>query len=89
MEIFSDSEFERYRVAELEEGLSVLKMALDNPNPEYLKGAMDMLKRVINLPPKLVPKENESRRIQAQALKAKAIAVFESKLLRMFVESDE
>ena len=91
-EIFNDPEFESYRVKEIEEGVLVLKElsnSLPNPSSDYFKGAMYMLKRIINLPVKMVPVENKSQKEQAEDLKAKAFAVFEVKMMRGFLEEEK
>lgn len=89
MELFSYSEFDKYRTAELEEGVSIIHKALHDKHPEYLNGAMDMLRAIINVPCKLVPDGNESRKEQVKQLKARNLAQLDSKLLRTFVESDD
>lgn len=89
-EIFNDLEFEGYRVKEIEEGVLFLREVLNgSSNPEYFKGAVEMLRRIINLPLKMVPFENKSQREQAEFLKAKAFDVFEAKTIRKFVENND
>ncbi len=86
-EIFNDPEFEKYRVMEIEEGTLFLKV-VSNSSSDYFRGAMDMLKRIINLPIKMVPK-GSSQEEQAEVLKAKAFDAFEAKMIRRFVQEDE
>ncbi len=91
-EIFNDPEFEKYRVLEIEEGVLILRelaLSLPNPSPDYFRGAIYMLKRIINLPMKMVPVENQSQKKQAEILKAKAFDTFEAKMMRKFVLEDE
>ena len=85
-EIFNDPEFEQYRVLEIEEGVRALGELLQDENPERFTGAMDMLKRIINLPIKMVPANNESQKEQAKMLKARAFSVFEVRMMRRFLE---
>jgi hypothetical protein len=56
---------------------------------DYFFGAMEMLKRIINLPVKLIPAGNESQKKQVEILKAKAFDAFETKMIRKFVMEDE
>ncbi len=93
-EIFNDPEFESYRVKEIEEGVQFLKDALYNTkfvnySPEYFKGAMEMLKHIINLPMRMIPEGNESQKKQAESLRAKAFAIFEAKMMRGFLEEEK
>jgi len=93
-EIFNDPEFEKYRILEIEEGVLMLREFLSFApksavNSDYVQGAMEMLRRIMNLPLKMVPENNESQKEQAKALKVKAFATFETKMLRRFVGGDE
>jgi len=87
LEIFDDHQFQEYRVKEIEEGIQFLR---DMPNkpPEYFYGAMDMLRKILSVPLKMVPENNNARMEQAKTLKAKALAAFESKMLRRFLEDE-
>lgn len=89
MDLFNDPEFEKYRVKEITEGVNLLREVVKGQSPDYFRGAMDMLKRIINIPILLIPGTNESQRAQAEMLKAKAFDAFEVKMIRKFVQEDE
>lgn len=86
-EIFNDPEFEKYRVLEIEEGVNILKDAVNGASADYFKGAMDMLKRVMSIPVKMAPEGSQKE--QAKSLKAKAFSTFEAKMIRKFAGGDE
>lgn len=88
-EIFNDPEFEKYRVKEIEEGVLFLREMINKSSPEYFAGSMDMLRRIMSLPLKMVPLENQSQKKQAEILRARAFDTFESKMMRKFVLEDE
>lgn len=86
VELFNDPEFEKYRVKEIEEGVILLKEVYNGKESmDYFRGAMDMLKRVLNVPPRLIP-PGSSQKDQADILKAKAFDAFEVKMMRKFTE---
>lgn len=87
MDLLNDLEFQAYRVKEIEEGVLFLRKVSDYGS-DYFKGAMDMLKAVINLPTKLIPPTNESQKVQAEILKARAFDAFEAKMMRRFVQEE-
>ncbi len=89
MDLFNDPEFEKYRIKEIEEGILMLHSITNGQSPDYFHGAMAMLRRIIALPVKLIPKENESQRVQAETLKARAFDAFEVKMMRKFVQEEE
>ena len=55
-EMFQSKEFRRYRKAVLEEAVAYLSGMVWDGNPE-LKGALEMLRRIIKLPIKLTGNE--------------------------------
>ena len=55
-EMFQSEEFRRYRKAVLEEAVAYLSGMVWDGNPE-LKGALEMLRRIIKLPIKLTGNE--------------------------------
>ena len=89
MDLFNDEQFEKYRIVELEAGIDVIKSSIIDMNGDYLKGAMDMLRSIINVPPKMVADKNSSSMKQAEMLKSKAFVMLEAKLLRVFVEPND
>ncbi len=89
MDLLNDPEFEKYRVKEIEEGVLMLRSVINGNSSDYFKGAMDMLRRIINVPTVMIPRNNESQRLQADTLKAKAFDVFEAKMIRKFAQEEE
>ena len=90
MDLLNDQQFLEYRVKEIEEGVLVLRqLYLFNVDkrPDMFLGAMEMLRRIINLPEKMIP-EDSSQKEQAKILKAKGLAVFESRMMRIFLEEE-
>ena len=84
---FTSDELMEYRTLELLEGVQVVKQLLQNEtNPDYVRGAMAMLKKIIRMPVSLA-KSPEQKEI-AQALTAKAMELFEKKLLRSVIEDE-
>lgn len=82
---FTSEELIEYRVLELIAAISFVKDLLKNEsNPDYVRGAMAMLKKIISMPVTL-SKSPEQKEI-AQALTAKAMELFEKKLLRAVIE---
>lgn len=88
-EIFNDPEFEKYRVLEIEEGVLMLREMIKEESPEYFRGAMEMLQRIMTIPMKMVSPSSEPQKIQAKILKYKAFDTFEVKMMRKFVLEDE
>jgi hypothetical protein len=89
VDLLNDPEFEKYRVKEIEEGVLMLRSVINGNSSDYFKGAMDMLRRIINVPTVMIPRNNESQRLQADTLKAKAFDVFEAKMIRKFAQEEE
>ena len=79
--------FAQYRMAEMEEGTSLLRGCMSgNVGPEFLQGAMTMLRAIINLPVKNAKtKEAEER---ATLLRDKMLGEFEAKMMRKFMMND-
>jgi len=90
MDLLNDQQFLEYRVKEIEEGVNILRQVgrASDWKPDFFLGAMEMLKRIINLPEKMIPEESHSQREQAKMLKAKGVSLFESRMLRRFLEED-
>lgn len=90
MDLFKDPEFEKYRIREIEAGVGFLKMMFQGDyTPDTFRGAMAMLKVIINLPLDMIPESNESQRDQARLLRAKAFDAFEVKMMRRFIQEEE
>jgi len=89
VDLFNDPEFEKYREMEIEEGIQALRQFMMDGSSEYLRGSMDMLKRIIKVPMKIIPTNNESQKQQAEILAAKAFDAFEAKIMRKFILEDE
>ncbi len=80
-------EFESYRQLEIREGVRILKgIENDKDSPDFFRGAMAMLKAIINLPGKLAGAESEDQQKQAEILKIKALDYFEAKMLRSYLD---
>lgn len=89
-DLLNQTEFTEYRKAEIAEGIEFLKGAWSNPDPQYLRGALDMLSRIIRVPERIAktPKTKEF----AAACTARDFAEFEAGYLRQHlfaVDSDE
>jgi hypothetical protein len=69
--------------------VAFLRKIGDGVPSDYFLGAMGMLKSIINLPMKLIPNGNDSQKKQVEVLKAKAFDLFETKMIRRFVEEEE
>ena len=82
--LFSDS-FQEYRKKEIEEGVKVVsKMFDDNMSPDYIRGAMNMLKRVIEVPSKLAI--TPEAKLRAVTNIQRDLKLFQVKFLRRYVE---
>ena len=78
-------EFQDYRTKEAELGAKVFhQMILGNVSTEYLKGAVDMLKKVINLPVDLAsgPGATKEQKERAQVLAVTMLDALEAKMMR-------
>ena len=86
-EYFSE-EFESYRKLEIEKGINVLHGVISGMNtPDFMKGAMWMLKAIINLPEDMAKTKEAKER--AAFLKGKMLGEFEAGMIRKFLESSE
>ena len=87
MSVLFDESFEPYRALEIKEGVIFLKkLHIGKENPDYFRGAIDMLKAIINLPAKLAGQESEDQQKQAEVLKIKALDLFEAKMVRSYLD---
>jgi hypothetical protein len=96
MSLLFNEDFEPYRQLEIKEGILFLKK-LENgkEGPDYYRGAMEMLRAIINLPGKMAgaqPGDNEtggdadSRIKQAEVMKIKALDYFEARMVRSYLD---
>jgi len=84
---FTSDDLTEYRTLELIAAIPFVKDLLKNEsNPDYVRGAMAMLKKIMSMPVSLA-KSPEQKEI-AQVLTAKAMELFEKKLLRAVVEDE-
>ena len=80
-------EFAAYRLAEVEEGTTVLRqLASGTVSPDYFKGAAQMLRMIINLPVKMAKGTEAEER--AALLRDKMLGEFEAKMMRKFMLND-
>jgi hypothetical protein len=87
MSLLFDESLEIYRQLEIKEGVKALKQIENGKEgPDYFRGAMAMLRSIINLPAKLAGAESEDQRKQAEVLKLKALDLFEAKMVRSYLE---
>lgn len=79
-DLLVQDEFTDYRKAEIAEGIEFLKGIWSNPETAYVRGALDMLSRIIRVPERIAktPKTKEF----AAACTARDFAEFEAGYLR-------
>ncbi|OQB44152.1 MAG: hypothetical protein BWY01_01787 [Synergistetes bacterium ADurb.Bin155] len=79
-DLLNQEEFTEYRKAEIAEGIEFLKGVWSNPETAYVRGALDMLSRIIRVPERIAktPKTKEF----AAACTARDFAEFEAGYLR-------
>ena len=81
------TEFAEYRQLEMEEATTILRQfASGTASPDFLRGAMQMLRAVINLPVKAAKTKEAMER--ATLLRDKAMGEFEAKMMRKFMMND-
>ncbi len=84
---FTSEELIEYRTLELIAAIPFVKDLLKNEsNPDYVRGAMAMLKKILAMPVSLA-KSPEQKEV-AQQLTVKAMELFEKKLLRTVMEDE-
>lgn len=84
-ELFNE-DFVRYRALEMEEGVAVLReLEKKAVTPDFYLGAMNMLKRIINLPGKLAEDDDEQKRLAREQI-LKALNLFERTMVRRSIE---
>jgi hypothetical protein len=78
-------DFIEYRQEEAEEGAVVLhKLSNAGVSPEYFRGAMEMLRAIINLPAKKAVTSEQKER--AEELRRQMLNSFEVKMMRKGLE---
>ena len=83
--LINDDSVVRYRQCEIEEGAKVAEELLkDGLNPDFVRGAMFMLKKCLHLPLKFA-KSKESKEA-ASNMVARDLKEFHSKYMRLFLE---
>jgi hypothetical protein len=84
-------ELQEYRAKEAELGAKVFhQMILGNVTPEYMKGAVEMLKKVINLPVDMASGHGASKeqKERAQVLAVQMLDALEAKMMRRSLTED-
>ena len=84
---FTSEELMQYRAMEMVAVIPFIRDLLkNNANPDYIRGAMAMIKKILVMPAALA-KTPEQKEI-ARQLSAKAMDIFEKKLLRAVIEDE-
>jgi len=84
---FTSEELMQYRAMEMVAAIPFIRDLLNNnTNPDYIRGAMGMIKKILAMPNALA-KTPEQKEI-AQQLTTKTMELFEKKLLRAVVEDE-
>lgn len=86
VELLQLDDFRAYRGAEIERGAEVLQ-GIWSADPQYVKGALDMLSKILRVPESLA-RGKESIDF-TRAVIAKDFAEFEMKYLRKHLEIEE
>lgn len=89
-DLLNQTEFTEYRKAEIAEGIEFLKGVWSNSDPQYIRGALDMLSRIIRVPERIA-KPPQAKEFAA-ACTARDFAEFEAGFLRQHlfaVDNDE
>ena len=83
--LINDPSVAKYRQYEIEEGARIVEELLKGGlDPQYIKGAMEMLKKLLYLPKKWGKgKESEEA---ARIMVARDLKEFHSKYMRLFLE---
>ena len=81
-------EFTAYRTAEVEKGTTILRQVMNGKeSADYLRGAMHMLKAIVNLPGDLA--QTKEAKDRAQILRDRMLAEVEGKLMRKSLIEEE
>ena len=87
-ELLFDNDFSKYRKMEIEEGVKIANdLMKGNFGPDYAKGALTMLKRILMLPKGLA--KTDKAQNQAAALIERDLAEFNGSLVKVFVMDNE
>ena len=83
--LINNSDVARYRQYEIEEGAKIVEELLKGGlDPQYIKGAMEMLKKLLHLPIKW-SKSKETKEA-ARNMVARDVKEWHSKFMRLFLE---
>ena len=85
-ELLQLDDFRAYRAAEIERGAEVLQ-GIWSADPQYVKGALDMLSKILRVPESLAKGDKAMEFVRA--VTAKDFAEFEMKYLRKHLEVEE
>jgi hypothetical protein len=78
--LLNQDEFKEYRKAEIGQGIEILQSMWSNPDPQYIRGALDMLSRIIRVPEGLA--KTPTQKEFAELTTARDFAIFEASYLR-------
>lgn len=83
--LINDPSVAKYRQMEIAEGAKIAEELLKGGfDPQYIRGAMEMLKKILTLPRKFA-KSKESKEA-AQNMVARDLKEFHAKYMRLFLE---
>ncbi len=80
-ELVQTEEFKAYRLKEIELGAHFIAKTMNGASPEYLRGALDMLSKVLKTPSEFSQWAPDTRAFM-DSLVARDFALFEAKFLR-------
>jgi hypothetical protein len=85
-DILFNEDFDSYRLLELDAGVSFLKLIWNDKNPEYTRGALAMLNKIIKMPQSMAisGKQREVADMQVNRI----LQAFNAKMIKAFVFED-
>jgi len=84
-DLITSEDFAAYRKREIAIGVKIIAdMFTDSMKPEYIKGAIDLLKKILYLPKEMA--KTEEVKEMADMIVERDLKAFEIKFLRIFVE---
>ena len=87
-ELFRNEDFANYRALEIERGVDVLNRVMEgHESPDYFKGAVEMLKKILVLP--LDEAKGEENIKYCSQLVEKAFNIFDRKMMRRLLSGEE
>ena len=85
--LMNDSGVAKYRQYEIEEGAKVVEELLKgNYDPQYIKGSMEMLKKLLHLPNKWSKGKSKETQEMARNMIMRDLKEFHSRYMRLFLE---